>query len=209
MKQRRTTIKDLLKIKLAKQRKIICLTAYSYPIAKLVDEFVDVILVGDTVGMVLYGLENTLAVDIPMMLCHTKAVKRASTKALIITDLPFASYQKNPEQAFENASLLLKAGASAVKLEGGIEMAETIKFLTQRGIPVIGHIGVMPQHINQIANYQKRGREELEAQKLQQEAKMLEEAGCFAIVLECILPNIARQITEHIQIPTIGIGSNQ
>jgi 3-methyl-2-oxobutanoate hydroxymethyltransferase len=188
---------------------LVCLTAYSKPMAQLIDPHVDMILVGDSLGMVLYGFETTLPVTLDMMIQHGAAVKRGASTALIVIDLPFGTYQMSPEQAYTNAArVMVETGCSAVKIEGGMEMAETVKFLTQRGIPVLCHIGLMPQSLESAGGYRAHGREAIEAAKLLNEAKALEDAGAFAIVLEGIVEAVAAKITAEISIPTIGIGAS-
>jgi len=188
---------------------LVCLTAYSKPIAQLIDPHVDMILVGDSLGMVLYGFDTTLPVTLDMMILHGAAVKRGATKALIVVDMPFATYQASPEQAYLNAArVMVETGCSAIKIEGGVEMVETVSFLTARGIPVLCHIGLMPQTLESAGGYRAHGRESNEAQQLLSAAKALEEAGAFAIVLEGIIESVAAKITAEISIPTIGIGAS-
>lgn len=191
------------------QQKLVMLTAYSAQMAKLIAPHVDAILVGDSLGMVLYGFETTLPVTLDMMALHTQAVRRGAPHSFIITDLPFGSYQMSKEQAFESALFILKSsGADAVKLEGGMELAETVEFLTSRGIPVMGHVGLMPQSINQLGSYKAQGRDEKAAAKIKEDARKICEAGAFSIVLEGILEKIASEITSSLPIPTIGIGAS-
>ena len=191
------------------ERPIVSLTAYTMPVAKLMDEHVDFILVGDSLGMVLYGLDSTVGVTIEMMIAHGQAVMRGSSKACIVVDLPFGSYQESKEQAFRTAARILKeTGCSAVKLEGGAEMAETVHFLTQRGIPVLGHVGLMPQLINTTGGYRSLGRNDREVEKIRRDAAAIEEAGAFAFVIEGTVEPLARELTEKAAIPTIGIGAS-
>ncbi len=191
------------------QEKIVMLTAYSAPVAKIMHSHVDAILVGDSLGMVLYGMNSTLPVTMDMMVNHTLAVRRGAPDAFIVTDLPFGSYHSSKEQAFESAAILLKtAQADAVKLEGGVEMAETVEFLTARGIPVLGHVGLMPQRINQLGSYRAQGRDEKSVAQIMGDAKAISDAGAFGIVLEGILKTLADQITKEIPVPTIGIGAS-
>jgi len=190
--------------------KLVLLTAYSAQMAKIIAPHVDAILVGDSLGMVLYGFESTLPVTLEMMIAHTLAVKRGAPDNFIITDMPFGSYQMSPEQAFDNAAQLLKlSGADAVKLEGGVEMADTISYLTARGIPVMGHVGLMPQRINQLGSYKAQGRDEGSAAQIIMDARAVADAGAFSIVLEGVLKNVADEITRDLTIPTIGIGASQ
>lgn len=186
------------------------LTAYDYPTASLLDEAgIDLILVGDSVATVLYGEKNTLSVTMDDMIRHTQSVSRAAQRALVIGDLPFMSYQVSIEQAVTNAGRLLKeAGAQAVKLEGGSEMAPTIQAITQAGIPVCAHIGLTPQSIHAMGSYRMHGKTETESQALLQSAKDVETAGAFCVVLECVEEKTAVEITDTLSIPTIGIGAS-
>jgi 3-methyl-2-oxobutanoate hydroxymethyltransferase len=185
------------------------LTAYTTPMAKLLDPHCDVLLVGDSLGMVLYGLPSTLAVTLEMMIAHGAAVVRGARHACIVVDLPFGSYQESPELAFRHAArVLAETGAQAVKLEGGIEMAETIRFLTQRGIPVCGHVGLMPQSVNVAGGFRATGRTDDEAARVTMDAHAVASAGAFAVVVEGTLEPVAAAITAAISIPTIGIGAS-
>jgi 3-methyl-2-oxobutanoate hydroxymethyltransferase len=194
-----------------KQRgeKIVMLTAYDYPSARIADEAgVDLILVGDSLGMVVLGYESTIPVTIEDMLHHTKAVVRGSERPLVITDLPFMSYQASVEEALRNAGRLLQeGGCQAVKLEGGVHMAETVRRLVQVGIPVCGHIGLTPQSINQLSGYKLQGKTPAAAERLLEDAVALQQAGAFAVVLETIPAPLARLISQRLRIPTIGIGA--
>ena len=188
---------------------IVCLTAYTAPMSKLLDESVDILLVGDSLGMVIYGFDNTLPVTLEMMIAHGAAVVRGSQKALVVVDLPFGSYQASPEQAYMNSvQVLQETGAAAVKLEGGAEMAPTIEFLVQRGIPVMGHIGMQPQLVHVYGSFASRGKTSSEAEKFRQDAKAIEAAGAFAFVIEATKRSIAEEITASVKIPTIGIGAS-
>ncbi len=188
---------------------IVMLTAYTAPFAKILDKHVDVLLVGDSVGMVIYGMESTLPVSIDMMINHGRAVVNASKKALVVVDMPFGSYQKSKENAFENAAKIMKeTGCSAVKLEGGEEMVETVEFLTQRAIPVVGHIGLMPQHVHTLGGYKYQGKTKKEQDDLIRVAKLLEQAGAFAVVVEAVSKEAARRISSKTGIPIIGIGAS-
>jgi 3-methyl-2-oxobutanoate hydroxymethyltransferase len=188
---------------------IVCLTAYTSLTAVLLDESVDLLLVGDSLGMVLYGMESTLGVTLEMMIAHGQAVMRGSKRACVIVDLPFASYQESRESAFRNAARVMKeVGCSGVKLEGGVEMAETIRFLVERGIPVLGHVGLLPQSVNTAGGFRSLGREEKEALAIVDDAKAVAEAGAFATVIEGTVEPVARQITATIPIPTVGIGAS-
>lgn len=189
--------------------KIAVLTAYDYPTARLVDEAgVNVILIGDSLGNNVLGFENTLPVTMDMMVHHTSAVARAAKRALVVADMPFMSYQSSVEDAVRNAGRLIQeAGAQAVKLEGGAAVVPVVKKLSDIGIPVMGHIGLTPQSICQFGEYSVQGRDESASLQLEQDARALQDAGAFAIVLELVTPNLARRITEDLIIPTIGIGS--
>ena len=186
-----------------------CLTAYTAPVAKAVDAHCELILVGDSVAMVVYGMESTLGADIPMMIRHGQAVVRATQKACVVVDLPFGTYQASPAQAFETAAQILKeTGAQAVKLEGGAEMAKTVAFLTARGVPVMGHIGLLPQSVNTLGGYKAQGRDDTAAQRIRKDAQEIANAGAFAIVIEGVAEPLAAAITREIRIPTIGIGAS-
>lgn len=187
---------------------LVCLTAYTTPIARLVDPHCDVVLVGDSVGMVLHGLESTLGVTLDMMILHGKAVRRGLSRALLVVDMPFGTYEEGPEQAFRNAArLMAETGCAAVKLEGGVAMAETIAFLSARGIPVMAHIGLTPQAVNTFGGYKVQGRGEA-ADRVMADAVAVAEAGAFAVVLEKIPAELAACVTKAVAIPTIGIGAS-
>jgi len=186
---------------------IVCLTAYTTPVARLVDPHCDIALVGDSVGMVLHGLPSTLGVTMEMMILHGRAVVRGAQKAMPVIDMPFGSYEEGPAQAFRNAArLMAETGAPAVKLEGGQHMAETIAFLTARGVPVMAHVGLTPQAVNTLGGYKVVGRAE-EAEKVMADARAVEEAGAFSVVLEKVPEGLAARITQALSIPTIGIGA--
>ncbi len=203
----RRTAPDLIAMK--NTQKIVCLTAYSAPMAALLDTHVDVLLVGDSLGMVLYGMDSTLPVTLEMMIAHSKAVMAHSKHAFVLTDMPFASYQQSPEQAFANAARILQeTGVQGVKLEGGLEMVETVEFLTQRGIPVMAHIGLKPQSVNSMGGYKYQGRDKAAAKELHAQAKAFEDAGAFGLLLEGITESVAKSITHTVTIPTIGIGAS-
>jgi 3-methyl-2-oxobutanoate hydroxymethyltransferase len=185
------------------------LTAYTTPIARLLDPHCDVLLVGDSLGMVLYGLPSTLPVTLEMMIAHGAAVVRGARHACVVVDMPFGSYQESPALAFRHAArVLAETGAQAVKLEGGEEMAETIRFLTQRGIPVCGHVGLMPQSVNVAGGFRATGRTQDEALRVRSDAHAVAEAGAFAMVIEGTLEPVAAEITAAVAIPTIGIGAS-
>lgn len=196
---------DILSLK--GQQPIVMLTAYTTPSAKIVDRHCDIALVGDSLGMVLHGLPSTNEVTIDMMIMHGRAVVRGVSKAMVVIDMPFGSYEETPQQAYRNAAhIIAKTGATAVKLEGGVHMAETIRFLTQRGIPVVGHIGLTPQTANALGGFKVRGRGE-EAEYILSDARKVAEAGAFCVVLEMVPSDVAQTITDSIPIPTIGIGA--
>lgn len=202
--------KDLAFIKQSKgNRKLVAVSAYTACIAKIIDEYVDIILVGDSLGMVIYGHKNTLAVSLDMMLRHGLAVVNNSSKSFIVVDLPFGSYQSSRSKAFESSyEILSKTGANAVKLEGGLEMRDTIEFLSTRGIPVFSHIGLMPQYVNTVGGYKSQGYLEQEAEKIYRDAISLESAGAVGIILECTVENLSHQISKTLKIPVIGIGAS-
>lgn len=188
---------------------IVSLTAYHAHTAAILDEVVDFMLVGDSLGMVMHGLETTLPVTLDMMILQGKAVMRGAKRALVVIDLPFGSYEESPQHAFQSAVRVMKeTGCGAVKLEGGQRMAETIRFLVDRGIPVMGHVGLTPQAVNVLGGYGARGRSEAEAEKIVSDAKALDEAGAFAIVIEGVVEPIAIAATQAVTCPTIGIGAS-
>ncbi len=188
---------------------IVSLTSYHAHTARLLDRHVDVILVGDSLGMVMHGLETTVPVTVEMMIVHGRAVVRGTKQALVVVDLPFGSYEASPTEAFHTAARVLKeTGAGAVKLEGGRRMAETIRFLVDRGVPVMGHVGLTPQAINTLGSFKARGRDEAEGALILDDARAVAEAGAFAVVLEAIAEPLARRITQEIATPTIGIGGS-
>jgi len=190
-------------------RKIASLTAHNSVFARLLDEYLDFILIGDSTAMVAYGLPNTLSFTIEQVAAHTAAVVRATQHACVIADMPFGSYQRSPEQAFDNAAhLLAQGGADAVKLEGGKAMAPTIAFLVERGIPVLAHVGLMPQHVNTMGGYKAQGLDEATAALVKADAHAVAEAGAFGLVLEGVAEKVAAEITSEINIPTIGIGAS-
>ncbi len=188
---------------------IAMLTAYTARMAQLLDPHCDVLLVGDSLGQVIYGLPSTIPVTLEMMCAHGAAVVRGSYHALVAVDMPFGSYEASPQQAFENAARILKeTGAAAVKLEGGEAMAETIAFLVARGIPVIGPVGLTPQAVNALGGYRARGRDEAERAKIIADAKAVADAGAFLLVLEGVMEEIADEATRLVACPTIGIGAS-
>ena len=187
---------------------IVSLTAYTTPMARMMDAHCDFVLVGDSVGMVLHGLPSTLGVTMEMMILHGQAVARGLDRAMLVMDMPFGSYEEGPEQAFANAATMMReTGAAAVKLEGGQHMADTIAFLVARGVPVMAHIGLTPQSINTLGGYKVQGRDD-GAEKLMADARAISDAGAFSVVLEKVPANLADAITAEIPIPTIGIGAS-
>ena len=208
---RRLTVPAILKRKVdgVTAEPIVVLTAYTARQAQLLDEHCDVLLVGDSLGQVIYGLPSTVPVTLEMMANHAAAVVRGSWHALVVVDMPFGSYEGSPSQAFESAAMLLKAsGAAAVKLEGGEAMAQTVEFLVQRGIPVMGHVGLTPQAVNVLGGYGARGRSEAEAAKIVRDARIVHNAGAFAIVVEGVVAPIAEQVAKGVPCPVIGIGAS-
>lgn len=204
---RRRTIRDIRNAK--GKTPVVCLTAHSAPVAGILDAHCDLILVGDSLGMVVYGFQSTLPVTLDMMIAHAGAVVRGSARALVVVDLPFGTYHESPEQAFRNAArVLVETGAQAVKLEGGVEMASTIRFLTERGVPVMAHIGLLPQSVNAQGGYRTQGRDAEAARRLIDDARAIEAAGAFSVVVEGTVEAVARDITAAIGIPTIGIGAS-
>ena len=188
---------------------LVMLTAYTARQAQLLDAHCDLLLVGDSLGQVIYGLPSTIPVTLEMMSNHAAAVVRGSYHSVVVVDMPFGSYEASKERAFDSAARLLKeTGAAAVKLEGGEQMAETVAFLNERGIPVMGHVGLTPQAVNVLGGYMARGRDGAEAEKIVGDAKALDEAGAFAIVLEGVLEPIAIEATKAVSCPTIGIGAS-
>jgi len=204
---KRITIPDIRSRK--GQEPIVCLTAYTVLTARWLDEHIDLLLVGDSLGMVIYGMENTLGVTLEMMIAHAQAVMRGSKRSCVIVDMPFGSYEESPKIAFRNAARVLsESGASGIKIEGGVEMAETISYITKRRIPVMGHIGLTPQSVMAIGGFKAQGRKEGEAEQIMADAMAVEEAGAFAMVIEGTMEPVARKITETVSIPTIGIGAS-
>ena len=206
----KVTILDFRRKKESGQ-KITMLTAYDYPMARLVDSAgIDAVLVGDSVGMVMLGYDSTVPVTMDEMIHHCKAVRRGVKRAFLIGDMPFMSYQSSDEEAVRNAGRFVKeAGCDAVKVEGGGEVCPRIKAIIGAGIPVLGHVGLTPQSAAKLGGYKVQGRDDVSAKKIAEGAAMLEEAGCFAIVLECVPRDLAGAITEKSGIPTIGIGAGE
>ena len=190
---------------------IVCLTAYTAPMARMMDPHVDLILVGDSVGMVLHGMDNTLGVTLEHMIIHGQAVMRGAQQALVVVDMPFGSYEESAEQAFRNAARVMQeTGCTAVKMEGGARLAPTISYLTDRGIPVMAHVGLLPQSVNAKGGYRIVGRDESEWPSIEADAQAVADSGAFSVVLEGVAEPLAEKITRSLAIPTIGIGaSNQ
>ncbi|MDX1580455.1 MAG: 3-methyl-2-oxobutanoate hydroxymethyltransferase [Alphaproteobacteria bacterium] len=201
-----TTVRDIAKRKGGEP--VVCLTAYTALVAQLLDKHVDLLLVGDSVGMVIHGMPNTLGVTMEMMIMHGQAVMRGAPRACVIVDMPFGSYEESKEQAYRNAVRIMReTGCAGVKLEGGAHMAPTIQFLVQRGIPVMGHVGLLPQSVN-MSGYAAKGRKREEWDAIIADAKAVAEAGAFATVLEAVAADLAAKITEEVPNVTIGIGAS-
>jgi 3-methyl-2-oxobutanoate hydroxymethyltransferase len=202
------TVPEIIKMK-HRGQKITCLTAYDYSFSRIFDQAgIDILLVGDSLGTVVQGNPNTLPVTLDEMIYHTRAVARGRKRALLVGDMPFLSFQLGKEKATENAGRFLKeAGAEAVKIEGGVAIAETIEAIVRVGIPVMGHIGLTPQSLHQFGGYKVQGKEKERREALVRDALAIQEAGVFAVVLEGIPMDLARQITERLSVPTIGIGA--
>ncbi len=189
--------------------KVVCLTAYDAPTAALLDEHCDLLLVGDSVGMVVHGLTSTVGVTLEMMILHGQAVMRGAKSALVVVDLPFGSYEGSPQQAFSSASrVMIETGCQAVKIEAGPYAAETVRYLSDRGIPVMGHVGLRPQAVHATGGFKARGRSDAEREAVMREAKAADDAGAFALVIEGVAEPLARAISEHVAAPTIGIGAS-
>jgi 3-methyl-2-oxobutanoate hydroxymethyltransferase len=188
---------------------VVCLTAYTAPMAKLLDPHVDLLLVGDSMGMALYGMDSTLGVTLEMSIAHGAAVVRGSKHACVIVDMPFGTYQESPAQAFRNAArVMTETGCSGVKLEGGVEMAETVRFLVERGIPVMGHVGLKPQSVNTAGGFRSQGHDSDSAAAIVADACAVAAAGAFAIVVEAVVESVARTITDTTPVVIIGIGAS-
>jgi len=188
---------------------IVCLTAYTTPMAQHLDPLVDLLMVGDSLGMVLYGFDSTLPVTLDMMCLHGAAVYRGARHACIVVDMPFGSYQESPEQAYRNAARVMReTGCQAVKMEGGRDLAETVAFLARRGIPVMGHVGLMPQSVHALGGYRARGRGDPEAAGIMADAIAIAEAGAFSVVVEGVMEQLAAAITARLKVPVIGIGAS-
>jgi 3-methyl-2-oxobutanoate hydroxymethyltransferase len=206
-RSQRMTVPDITARK--GREKIVCLTAYTAPMAALLDPHCDLLLVGDSLGMVVHGLPTTVGVTLEMMILHGQAVMRAATQALVVVDLPFGSYEANPEQAFQSASRIMReTGCQAVKVEASEGIPKTIRFLVGRGIPVVGHVGLRPQAANVDGGFKAKGRTAAERERVLTEALASDEAGAFAIVVEGVASDLAREITHKVKAPTIGIGAS-
>ena len=204
---KRKTAPDIRSMK--SETPIVALTAYHAHTARILDPHVDFLLVGDSLGMVMHGLETTIPVTLDMMILQGRAVMRGTQSALIVVDMPFGSYEESPEQAFRNAARVMKeTQCGAIKLEGGARMAKTIAFLTERGIPVMAHIGLTPQSYNALGGFKTQGRNEGDWARIEADARAVEAAGAFAVVVEAVTPDLADKITAALDIPTIGIGAS-
>lgn len=188
---------------------LVCLTAYTARVAQILDKYCDLLLIGDTMGMVLYGMENTRGVTLDMIINHTNAVMRGSKRACVIADMPFGTYEDSPEQALKNAQRVIEeTGCSGVKLEGGTMLAPTIQTLVDAGIPVVAHIGLLPQSVEEASGFRVQGKTEDAQAQLLDDAHAVEKAGAFAVVIEATLPKAADKVTQAVSIPTIGIGAS-
>jgi len=204
---RRLTLEDLKQRK--NQAPIVALTAYTTSISRLIDDHVDMILVGDSLGMVLYGMDSTLGVTVDMMIAHGTGVMRGSDKACVIVDMPFGSYEESPEVAFRNcARVMAETRCNGVKLEGGVEMAPTIEFLVKRGIPVVAHVGLTPQSVHAFGGFKSQGKTDEAAQRILEDAKAVADAGASCVVIEGVMEPLAVEMTKAIAVPTIGIGAS-
>ena len=204
---RRITVPDIRSRKGGEP--IVMLTAYTVLTARWLDPYTDMLLVGDSLGMVIYGMENTLGVTLDMMIRHTQAVMRGSKRSCVIVDMPFGTFEESPSMAFRNAArMLTESGASGVKIEGGVEMADTIRFLTERGIPVMGHVGLRPQSVHATGGFKALGRDESAQKHILADAKAVADAGAFSMVVEGIVEDLAGPLTESVDVPTIGIGAS-
>lgn len=208
---RRLTVPQIMRRKFEGKTEtpLVVLTAYTARQAQLLDQHCDILLVGDSLGQVIYGLPSSLQVTLDMMTAHGAAVVRGSYHSLVVVDMPFGSYEKSPQDAYESArKVLAETGCAAIKLEGGQAMAETISFLTQRGIPVMAHVGLTPQSVNALGGYGARGKSQEEHEKILADGKAVQDAGAFAVVIEGVLEPIAVALTLALDIPTIGIGAS-
>jgi 3-methyl-2-oxobutanoate hydroxymethyltransferase len=203
----RRTVRDIAAAK--SRTPLVCLTAYTAQMAELLDERCDILLVGDSVGMVVHGLPTTVGVTMEMMILHAQAVMRRSRRAFVVVDMPFGSYEASPDQAFRNASrLMIESGCQAVKIESGEYAAETVRHLVQRGVPVMAHVGLRPQATNVDGGFRAKGRNSAERARVLREAKAADESGCFAMVVEGVAEDLAYEVTQTVRCPTIGIGAS-
>jgi len=204
----KTSVKNI-KDKKSKE-KIVVLTAYSYPVAKIIDEFCDIILVGDSLGMTIYGFKDTIDVTLDMMINHGKAVVKATKKSLIVIDLPFNSYEASKEQALESAKKVIKeTNCDAVKIEITKDLIPTAKYLVENGINLVGHVGLLPQHVREIGGYKYQGRDEKSAMEIIEISQELDKIGIFSLVIEAVPAKLADKITNLVKVPTIGIGASR
>lgn len=204
---KRVTVRDVAARK--GKEPLVVLTCYTAPMAQVLDEHVDVLLVGDSLGMVLYGMDTTIGVTVDMMIAHGQAAMRGSRRAMVVVDMPFGSYGESPAQAYRNAvRIMQETGCAAVKVEGGMEMAETVRFLTARGVPVMGHVGLKPQMVHADGGFRAQGRTEAEARKIMEDARAIDDAGAFCMVIEGTWESVARDVTGAVRCPTIGIGAS-
>jgi len=191
------------------REKIICLTAYTFPMARIIDEYCDIILVGDSLGMTIYGFKDTLDVTLDMMINHGKAVMKAVKKSFVVVDLPFGTYENSKEQALESAKkVIAETGCNAIKIETSRQLVSTVKFLVQNNINVMAHVGLMPQHVREIGGYRYQGRDEESAREILETSRLVEEAGAFCLVIEAVPEKLASEISAVLKIPTIGIGAS-
>lgn len=205
---KRTTIADI-RARKSQAEPLVCLTAYTAPMAARLDPWCDLLLVGDSIGMALYGMDNTLQVDLEMMVRHGQAVMRRAETACVVIDMPFGTYEESPEQAYRNAAHIMReTNCDGVKLEGGQDMAPTIEYLVSRKIPVMGHIGLMPQSVLKEGGYRVKGKTAESEAEVMADARAIEEAGAFAFVLEATIEDVARRVTNSVNIPVIGIGAS-
>ncbi len=204
---KKISIQDIIQKK--DQEKIVCLTAYTFPIAKIIDEFCDIILVGDSLGMTIYGFKDTVDVNLAMMIDHGRAVMRGVKKSFVVVDLPFGTYEESNQQALESAlAVVSQTGCDAIKIEVTLDLIDRVKFLVDNKINVMGHVGLLPQSVRQIGGYKYQGKDENSALEILQTAELIEKAGAFALVIEAVPALLADKITKAIKIPTIGIGAS-
>ena len=205
---KRTTIPDILDKK--NNSKVVALTCYTAQFSEILDNHVDILLVGDSLGMTIYGFDNTLSVTVRMMIDHGKAVAKTTKKALVVVDLPFGTYENSKEKAYDVAAKILsETEASAIKLEGGVELSSTIEYLTKRGIPVMGHIGLMPQRFKMIGTFASKGHTHQQGLEILNDARAIANSGAFSIVLEAVVEKLGKEISKEIAVPIIGIGAGR